>query len=40
MEYSVQYSDLELLVMKDMMDLGYDPLKIEDIKAYWELILA
>ncbi len=29
------YSDLELLVMNDMYENGYDPSKKEDIIAYW-----
>jgi hypothetical protein len=39
-EYSKNYSDLELMVMEDMMSLGYDPLNIEDIKLYWEFMLT
>jgi hypothetical protein len=40
MNYSTQYSDLEFLVMEDMMKMGYDPLDNEDIKFYWELRLG
>jgi hypothetical protein len=34
------YSELELLVMKDMMDLDFDPLNEADVKLYWEIILG
>lgn len=33
------FSDLELLVMADMYDNGYDPSDPEDVKLYWESIL-
>ena len=29
-------SDLELLVINDMYELGYDPTNQEDINKYWE----
>ena len=29
-------SDLELLVIHDMYELGYDPANKEDINKYWE----
>lgn len=32
-------SDLEILVIKDMISLGYDPKNQEDIKLYWEMML-
>lgn len=32
-------SELELLVMTDMYDLGFDPKNPEDIKLYWEMLL-
>ena len=35
----VKYSELELLVMKDMMEDGYDPLNPEDVQEYWRLRL-
>ena len=34
------YSELELLVMKDMMELDFDPLNVHDIQLYWERILG
>jgi hypothetical protein len=34
------YSELELLVMKDMMELDFDPLNVYDIQLYWERILG
>lgn len=34
------YSELELLVMKDMMDLDFDPLNEADVQLYWEIILG
>lgn len=34
------YSELELLVMKDMMALDFDPLNKEDVQLYWERILG
>lgn len=34
-----EYSELELLVMKDMMENGYDPLNPEEVKEYWRLRL-
>ena len=34
------YSELELLIMKDMMELDFDPLNINDIQLYWERILG
>ena len=34
------YSDLELLVMQDMIDNDFDPHSIADVKAYWEMILG
>ena len=34
------YSDLELLVMKDMMELDFDPLNENDVQLYWERILG
>jgi hypothetical protein len=40
MNYCEDYSELELLVMSDMMELGYDPLRIEDIQSYWESKLS
>lgn len=33
------YSDLELLIMGNMIDLGFDPLSEEEIKLYWERLL-
>jgi len=30
------YSPLELLVIQDMEENGYDSSSIEDIEAYWE----
>lgn len=33
------YSELELLVMKDMMELDFDPLNEADVKLYWERVL-
>lgn len=33
------YSELELLVMKDMIELDFDPLNEEDVKLYWETVL-
>jgi hypothetical protein len=32
-------SDLELLVMADMYDNGYDPSSKEDIESYWKELL-
>lgn len=29
------YSELELLIMGDMIENGYDPLSKEDIIRYW-----
>jgi hypothetical protein len=34
------YSELELLVMRDMMNLDFDPLNEQDVKLYWERILG
>jgi hypothetical protein len=31
----MQYSDLEWLVISDMIEHGYDHTNIEDIKKYW-----
>jgi len=33
------YSELELLVMKDMMELDFDPINEADVKLYWEMML-
>ena len=33
------YSELELLVMKDMMELDFDPLNEVDVNLYWEMVL-
>jgi hypothetical protein len=33
-------SDLEMLVITDMYELGYDPKNPEDIKLYWEAMLS
>ena len=33
------YSDLELLVMNDMILLGFDPNNQNDIRKYWEMLL-
>lgn len=33
-------SDLEILVERDMLDLGYNPWNQEDIKFYWEMMLG
>ena len=30
------FSDLELLVMADMYENGYDPASSDDINEYWE----
>jgi len=35
----VVFSDLELLVINDMWDLGFDPTNIADVKYYWEIML-
>jgi len=34
------YSELELLVMKDMMELDFDPINEADVKLYWEMVLG
>ena len=34
------YSELELLVMKDMMEHDFDPLNEADVKLYWEKALS
>lgn len=34
------YSELELLVMKDMMELEFDPLNEADVTLYWEMVLG
>jgi len=34
------YSELELLVMKDMIELDFDPLNEADVKLYWETMLG
>jgi len=34
------YSELELLVMKDMMELDFDPLNEVDVTLYWEMVLG
>lgn len=33
-------SDLELLVINDMYDKGFNPNSEKDIKLYWELMLS
>ena len=33
------YSDLELLVMADMIDEGFNPTTPQAIKTYWEIML-
>lgn len=35
----MNYSDLEMLVMTDMYENGYDPASREDIELYWEELL-
>jgi hypothetical protein len=32
-------SDLEIMVINDMYQQGYDPMSVEDIKEYWEDLL-
>jgi hypothetical protein len=39
MEDNMNHSDLELLVMYDMYELGLDPTNPEDIKLYWKVML-
>jgi len=34
------YSELELLVMQDMMKLDFDPLNEADVTLYWEMVLG
>jgi hypothetical protein len=34
------YSELELLVMKDMIELDFDPLNEVDVNLYWEMVLG
>ena len=36
MENIMNHSDLELLVMYDMYEMGLDPTNIEDVKLYWK----
>ena len=33
------FSDLELLVMADMYERGYDPANPAAVKKYWEMLL-
>lgn len=33
------FSDLEMLVMADMYDKGYDPAFPEDVEEYWKDLL-
>ena len=33
-------SDLELLVMADMYDVGLNPYEPEDVNKYWEMFLS
>jgi hypothetical protein len=35
----MDFSDLELLVMNDMYELGYDPSLVADVNLYWETML-
>jgi len=35
----MNHSDLEMLVMADMYEQGYDPASVDDIKEYWKDIL-
>lgn len=35
----MNYSDLEMLVMTDMFENGYDPASITDVELYWEEML-
>jgi hypothetical protein len=34
------YSELELLVMQDMVKLDFDPLNEADVTLYWEMVLG
>lgn len=34
------YSELELLVMKDMIELDFDPLNETDVTLYWKMVLG
>lgn len=34
------YSELEILVMKDMFKLGFDPSNPKDVQYYWEIMLG
>jgi hypothetical protein len=33
-------SDLELLVMNDMYELGFDPSNVSEVNKYWEMFLS
>jgi hypothetical protein len=33
------YSDLELLIMNEMYELGLNPTDVDDIKLYWKVML-
>lgn len=36
MNRGLAFSELEVMIMDDMMDLGMDPLNLDHVKIFWQ----